>query len=195
MRPLGLAPQRWGHGGVGAAVVSGWDKSTYDHDAQPRKDRAAVGLVAEEDAPGVLVRLLDEFRGGVDDAGDGALEVAVVASVELLFVAAGCRRGGWCGRGLHGPRPGRSRPAEGPRGCCQSTVRRSGLPDHRGTQPPDRTAGAVVTEQHWLANATRLFAWMIPGEARVYPTAEIDAAKAWVAGSGERGAAATDNQR
>lgn len=54
---------------------------------------------------------------------------------------------------------------------------------------------AVVTEQHWLANATRLFAWMIPGEARVYPTAEIDAAKAWVAGSGEPGAAATDNQR
>lgn len=36
---------------------------------------------------------------------------------------------------------------------------------------------------------------MIPGEARVYPTAEIDAAKAWVAGSGEPGAAATDNQR
>jgi hypothetical protein len=29
-----------------------------------------------------------------------------------------------------------------------------------------------------------LFAWMIPGEARVYPTSELSAAKAWVQGSG-----------
>ena len=28
----------------------------------------------------------------------------------------------------------------------------------------------------------KLFAWMVPGEARVYPVAELDAAKAWVAG-------------
>jgi len=33
-----------------------------------------------------------------------------------------------------------------------------------------------------MARATRLFAWMIPGEARVFPRAELEAAKAWVAG-------------
>jgi hypothetical protein len=41
---------------------------------------------------------------------------------------------------------------------------------------------AIVTDIDWMARATRLFAWMIPGEARVYPVAELDAAKAWVAG-------------
>jgi SpoIIAA-like len=41
---------------------------------------------------------------------------------------------------------------------------------------------AIVTDIEWMARATRLFAWMIPGEARVYPTAELDDAKAWVAG-------------
>jgi hypothetical protein len=42
---------------------------------------------------------------------------------------------------------------------------------------------AIVTDQDWLARATRLFAWMIPGEARVFPVAELEQAKAWVAGS------------
>lgn len=41
---------------------------------------------------------------------------------------------------------------------------------------------AIVTDIHWMARATRLFAWMIPGEARVFPLAELDQAKAWVAG-------------
>jgi hypothetical protein len=41
---------------------------------------------------------------------------------------------------------------------------------------------AIVTDIDWLARATRLFAWMIPGEARVFPTAELERAKAWVAG-------------
>jgi hypothetical protein len=41
---------------------------------------------------------------------------------------------------------------------------------------------AIVTDIEWMAHATRLFAWMIPGEARVYPTAELEQAKAWVAG-------------
>jgi hypothetical protein len=41
---------------------------------------------------------------------------------------------------------------------------------------------AIVTDINWIARATRLFAWMIPGEARVYPLAELDQAKAWVAG-------------
>jgi hypothetical protein len=41
---------------------------------------------------------------------------------------------------------------------------------------------AIVTDIEWMAQATRLFAWMIPGEARVFPLAELDEAKAWVAG-------------
>jgi hypothetical protein len=41
---------------------------------------------------------------------------------------------------------------------------------------------AIVTDADWLARATRLFAWMIPGEARVYPVAELEQAKQWVAG-------------
>ena len=41
---------------------------------------------------------------------------------------------------------------------------------------------AIVTDLEWMARATKLFAWMIPGEARVFPLAELDQAKAWVAG-------------
>ena len=41
---------------------------------------------------------------------------------------------------------------------------------------------AIVTDIHWIAQATRLFAWMIPGDARVFPAAELAQAKAWVAG-------------
>jgi len=41
---------------------------------------------------------------------------------------------------------------------------------------------AIVTDIHWMARATRLFAWMIPGEARVFPLAELEQAKTWVAG-------------
>jgi hypothetical protein len=41
---------------------------------------------------------------------------------------------------------------------------------------------AIVTDIEWMARATRLFAWMIPGEARVFPRAQLEAAKAWVAG-------------
>ena len=41
---------------------------------------------------------------------------------------------------------------------------------------------AIVTDIQWMARATRLFAWMIPGEARVFPLAELEQAKAWVAG-------------
>jgi hypothetical protein len=40
---------------------------------------------------------------------------------------------------------------------------------------------AIVTDIEWMARATRLFAWMIPGEARVFPMAELEQAKAWVA--------------
>jgi hypothetical protein len=41
---------------------------------------------------------------------------------------------------------------------------------------------AIVTDIDWIAHATRLFAWMIPGEARVFGPAEIERAKAWAAG-------------
>ena len=42
---------------------------------------------------------------------------------------------------------------------------------------------AIVTDIDWMARASRMFLWMIPGEARVYPVAKLDAAKAWVAGA------------
>jgi hypothetical protein len=42
---------------------------------------------------------------------------------------------------------------------------------------------AIVTDIAWMAHATKLFAWAVPGEARVFGVAELDQAKAWVAGS------------
>ncbi len=41
---------------------------------------------------------------------------------------------------------------------------------------------AIVTDEHWMARAVRMFAWMIPGEARVFEREELEQAKAWVAG-------------
>jgi len=41
---------------------------------------------------------------------------------------------------------------------------------------------AIVTDIEWMARAPKLFAWMIPGEARVFPLAELDQAKTWLAG-------------
>ena len=41
---------------------------------------------------------------------------------------------------------------------------------------------AIVTDIEWMARASKMFKWMIPGEARVFPLAELDQAKAWVAG-------------
>ena len=48
---------------------------------------------------------------------------------------------------------------------------------------------AIVTDIPWMARATRLFAWMIPGEARVFPLAELEQSKAWVAGDAPAGSA------
>jgi SpoIIAA-like len=42
---------------------------------------------------------------------------------------------------------------------------------------------AIVTDIDWMVRATKLFAWMIPGEVRVFPLAELDQAKSWVASS------------
>jgi hypothetical protein len=41
---------------------------------------------------------------------------------------------------------------------------------------------AIVTDIEWMARASKLFAWMIPGEASVFPRAELEQAKRWVAG-------------
>jgi hypothetical protein len=44
---------------------------------------------------------------------------------------------------------------------------------------------AIVTDIEWMARATRMFAWMIPGEVRVFPLADLEQAKAWVAGAAD----------
>ena len=49
---------------------------------------------------------------------------------------------------------------------------------HRG----DWERSAIVTDISWMVHAMKVFGWMVPGETRVYPVAELDAAKAWVAG-------------
>jgi hypothetical protein len=40
---------------------------------------------------------------------------------------------------------------------------------------------AIVTDVQWMARGAKLFAWMIPGDARVFGLAELERAKAWVA--------------
>jgi hypothetical protein len=47
----------------------------------------------------------------------------------------------------------------------------------------DWVRSAIVTDADWMARATRFFAWMIPGEAKVFALAELEAAKTWVAGA------------
>ena len=46
---------------------------------------------------------------------------------------------------------------------------------------------AIVTDLEWIARAARLFTWMIPGEALVFPVAQLARAESWVAG-GDAGA-------
>ena len=41
---------------------------------------------------------------------------------------------------------------------------------------------AIVTDVDWIARGSKMFAWMIPGEAAVFGLAELEQAKAWVAG-------------
>jgi hypothetical protein len=43
---------------------------------------------------------------------------------------------------------------------------------------------AVVSDHDWIVNGVTAFAWMMPGEVSTFPTAELEAAKAWVAGTG-----------
>jgi hypothetical protein len=41
---------------------------------------------------------------------------------------------------------------------------------------------ALVTDVGWVAGATDLFAWMIPGELKILTPDRLDEAKRWVAG-------------
>ena len=41
---------------------------------------------------------------------------------------------------------------------------------------------ALVTDVEWVAKAMHMFAWMTPGEVRIYELDEVEDAKAWVAG-------------
>ena len=47
----------------------------------------------------------------------------------------------------------------------------------------DWVRSAIVTDIGWMVRAARMFLWMIPGEARVFAAAELEQAKAWVAGA------------
>jgi hypothetical protein len=40
----------------------------------------------------------------------------------------------------------------------------------------------MVTDQEWLVRAARLMGWMASGEFKVFPTAELEQAKAWISG-------------
>jgi len=42
---------------------------------------------------------------------------------------------------------------------------------------------ALVTDVEWVAKAMRMFAWMAPGEVKVFGLDQEDAARAWVAAS------------
>ena len=41
---------------------------------------------------------------------------------------------------------------------------------------------ALVTDVEWVAKAMHMFAWMTPGEVRIYELDRIEEAKAWLAG-------------
>lgn len=38
---------------------------------------------------------------------------------------------------------------------------------------------AVVTDKDWIQHTVKGFGWMIPGEVKVFPVAELDDATAW----------------
>jgi hypothetical protein len=40
---------------------------------------------------------------------------------------------------------------------------------------------ALVTEEAWIVKATRAFAWLAPGEVRIFGSEDLDAATRWVA--------------
>ena len=40
---------------------------------------------------------------------------------------------------------------------------------------------ALVSDADWVRHAMGFFGWMVPGEARVFPLAELEDARAWLA--------------
>jgi hypothetical protein len=40
---------------------------------------------------------------------------------------------------------------------------------------------ALVTDVDWIAKATRMFAWMIPGEVQIFDLDHLEDATAWIA--------------
>lgn len=41
---------------------------------------------------------------------------------------------------------------------------------------------AVVSDTEWVKHAMHAFAWMVPGELKIFALDDLDAAKAWAAG-------------
>ena len=41
---------------------------------------------------------------------------------------------------------------------------------------------ALVSDAEWIAHVAKLFGWIVPGDVRSYPFAQLDDAKRWVAG-------------
>jgi len=41
----------------------------------------------------------------------------------------------------------------------------------------------VVTDTDWIRHAIHSVGWLVPGEVRVYPVEDLDAARAWVTAS------------
>lgn len=42
---------------------------------------------------------------------------------------------------------------------------------------------AVVTDTAWLRRTVKAFGWLIPGDVRVFPYDELDAARTWITSS------------
>jgi hypothetical protein len=43
---------------------------------------------------------------------------------------------------------------------------------------------AIVTDIDWIGRTAKLFAFMWPGDVRIYPRSEAEQARAWVVGPG-----------
>jgi hypothetical protein len=41
---------------------------------------------------------------------------------------------------------------------------------------------ALVTDVEWVAKAMRMFAWLTPGEVKIFELGDLEEAKGWVAG-------------
>src|SRR4051794_3077360 len=51
-----------------------------------------------------------------------------------------------------------------------------------GLRHPDAwVRSAIVTDIDWITRAAKMFLWMVPGEARLFPLSELEQAKAWIA--------------